>query len=233
MAFESAHRAQPGFEPTVVRLDWIVRVLLDSVHGLRQQLIQHPRVARGPVGRDLYRRRAYLERLDEERPRRGQIPLDCQKDINHLAVLVDSATQVSPTTGDFDVGLIDEPTILSDVPTMPGGVDKFRCEALHPPIHRHMINGDAALSQQLLDIAIAQSVAQVLAHRYSDHFPRKAVTGGRRQRIGPDELSLPPTGQDQRNSAPSTGHAESAFARGSARASTNERDGLTSAPLGR
>jgi hypothetical protein len=58
VAFESAHRAQPGFEPAVVSLDWIVRVLLDAVHGLRQQIIQHPWVARGPVGRDLYWRRA-------------------------------------------------------------------------------------------------------------------------------------------------------------------------------
>jgi hypothetical protein len=157
VAFESAHRAQPGFEPVVVSLDWIVRVLLDGVHGLRQQLIQHPRVARRPVGRDLYRRRAYLERLDEERPRRGQIPLDCQKDMSHLAVLVDRAVQVSPTTGDFEVGLVEEPAIPWDMPTMPGGVDKFRCEALHPPIHRHVINGDAALGQQLLDIAIADS----------------------------------------------------------------------------
>jgi len=99
VAFESAHPAQPDFEPAVVRLDWFIRVLLDAVDGLRQQLIQHPCVARGPVGRDLYRRRAYLERLDEEHPRRGQIPLDCQEDINHLAVLVDSAVQVSPMTG--------------------------------------------------------------------------------------------------------------------------------------
>jgi hypothetical protein len=38
----------------------------------------------------------------------------------------------------------------------PGGVDELRRERLHPPVDRDVIDGDAALDQQLLDIAIGR-----------------------------------------------------------------------------
>ena len=41
-------------------------------------------------------------------------------------------------------------------------------KTLHPPIDRHVIDLDAALGQQLLDIAVGQAVAQIPAHRDRD-----------------------------------------------------------------
>jgi hypothetical protein len=63
----------------------------------------------------------------------------------------------------------------------PGGVDKLRCEGLHPAVDRHVVDLDAALGQQLLDIAVGQPVAQVPAHRDRDHLSREAVTSRRRR----------------------------------------------------
>src|SRR5436305_1975727 len=91
VAFEAAHRPQSGFEPTVVCLDRIIAVLMHSVQGLRQEFLQDARVARGPIGGDLERHRAYLEHLDEERARGCEIPLDAEHYIHDLAVLVDGS----------------------------------------------------------------------------------------------------------------------------------------------
>jgi hypothetical protein len=49
------------------------------------------------------------------------------------------------------------------VPTVSGGVDELRREAQHPPVDRHVINGDAAFGRQLLDVTVGQPVPQ--AHR--------------------------------------------------------------------
>jgi hypothetical protein len=40
------------------------------------------------------------------------------------------------------------------VPERAGGVGEQRRESLHPPVHRHVVDLDATLSQQLLDIAV-------------------------------------------------------------------------------
>ena len=39
IAFEAAHRLQPGLEPAVVRLDPVVRILCSVVQGVGRQLL--------------------------------------------------------------------------------------------------------------------------------------------------------------------------------------------------
>jgi hypothetical protein len=88
------------------------------------------------------------------------------------------------------------------MPARAGSVDEHRRERLHPPIHRHVIDIDAALSQQLLDVAVGQAVAQIPAHRHRDHFARKPISSRSRRRDGhrlDHCLSVPP-----RHLAPST-----------------------------
>jgi hypothetical protein len=48
-----------------------------------------------------------------------------------------------------------------------------RSESLDPPVHGDVIDGDAALGQQLLNIPVRQAVPQVPADRDRDHLPRK------------------------------------------------------------
>src|SRR6266508_276303 len=76
---------------------------------------------------------------------------------------------------------IDEPPITRGVACRTRGVDELRREPLHPPIHRHVINLDAALGQQLLHVAVRQPVAQIPAHCHRDHLSRETVTGRSRR----------------------------------------------------
>ena len=51
------------------------------------------------------------------------------------------------------------------MPTRPGGLDELGREPLHPSVYGHVIDGDAALGQQLLHVVVGQAVAQALADR--------------------------------------------------------------------
>jgi hypothetical protein len=54
-AFQSAHRPQPSFQPTVIGFDPVIRVLVGDVRRRRGQLIQDPQVRAGLVGGHLDR----------------------------------------------------------------------------------------------------------------------------------------------------------------------------------
>jgi hypothetical protein len=56
------------------------------------------------------------------------------------------------------------------VPAEPGRVGQQRAESLHLAVHGDVIHVDAALSEQLLDVAIGQPEPQIPAHRQHDHL---------------------------------------------------------------
>jgi hypothetical protein len=88
-------------------------------------------------------------------------------------VLVDRPVQIRPPASDLDVRLIGEPPVTGNVAARPGGLDELRREPLHPSVDGDVIDGDAALGQQFLDVPVRQAVARVLADRHRDHLPRK------------------------------------------------------------
>ena len=45
----------------------------------------------------------------------------------------------------------------------------FRRDRLYPPVDRHMVDGDAALGQQLRDVAVGHVVTHVPTRRDRDH----------------------------------------------------------------
>jgi hypothetical protein len=163
----------------------VVGVLLSYLTRGRQDIVEHPRVDRCPVGRDLHRYAAMGERASEEVSRSCRIPAPREQDVDHLPMLIHSPIQIGPAAGDLDVGLVDEPAITHGVPGGSRRVDELGSERLHPPVDSHMINLDATFGEQLLDIAIRQAVTQVPAHRDSDHLAREPVARGSRQRRGP------------------------------------------------
>ena len=55
------------------------------------------------------------------------------------------------------------------VAAWPCGVGQQRREPQHPPVDGDVVDLDAALGEQFLDIAIGQAEAQVPAHRQHDH----------------------------------------------------------------
>src|SRR5512135_3430299 len=118
-------------------------------------------------------------------------------------MLIDGPVQVRTPTGDLDVGLIGEPPVARGVSARAGGLDELHCEALDPAVDGDVIDGDAALGQQLLYVAVGQAVAQVPADGQGDHLPREAEAsehrrGARRRH----RTSLLAAAIAQRNRAP-------------------------------
>jgi hypothetical protein len=60
-----------------------------------------------------------------------------------------------------------------------GGLDELRSEPLYPPVYGHVVDGNAALCQQLLHVAVGQAVPQVPADRDRDHLLREAEASER------------------------------------------------------
>jgi hypothetical protein len=56
----------------------------------------------------------------------------------------------------------------------PGGLGEQRGEALDPAVDGGVVDLDAALGEELLDLAGRQHEAQVPAHREDDHLGREA-----------------------------------------------------------
>jgi hypothetical protein len=62
----------------------------------------------------------------------------------------------------------------------PGGLDELGREPLDPPIDGDVIDGDAPLGQQFLDVPLGQAIAQVPADRERDHLSREPEAGEHR-----------------------------------------------------
>jgi hypothetical protein len=89
--------------------------------------------------------------------------------------LVDGAVQVHPTAGDSQVGLVDEPAVTAAVTASPGRVDQQRGKRLDPPVDVDVIDLDASLGQELLNVSVGEPVAQVPPDRQQDHVRGEAV----------------------------------------------------------
>jgi hypothetical protein len=90
--------------------------------------------------------------------------------VEDLPVLVDCPVDVPPDTVDLDVGLVDEPSVTDGVTGRAGGIDQFRGEPLDPAERGHVIDVDAALGEELLQVPVRQALAQVPADRQEDHI---------------------------------------------------------------
>jgi hypothetical protein len=72
--------------------------------------------------------------------------------------------QVVPSPSDLDVGLIDVPAVPDDVLTGPSRLRDLRREPLDPPVDAHVVDLDAALAEELLDVPVGQAEPQVPVH---------------------------------------------------------------------
>jgi hypothetical protein len=84
--------------------------------------------------------------------------------------------------GDLHIRLVDLPAVTRGVAARPGGVDQQRREAEHPAVDGHVVDLDAALGQEFLDVAVGQAEAQVPADSDDDDVGRKAEAGEGRAR---------------------------------------------------
>jgi hypothetical protein len=98
-------------------------------------------------------------------------------DVDDLPELVDGAVDIPPLAGDLHVRLIHLPAISHAMPAGPGGVGQQRREPQHPPVDGDVVDLDAPLDEQLLDISVGQAEAQVPADREHDHIRGEAEPG--------------------------------------------------------
>src|SRR6266540_1632129 len=54
---------------------------------------------------------------------------------------------------------------------------ELRRKALNPPVHRDVVDLDAALGEELFDVPVGEAEAQVPADRQGDDLGREAVPG--------------------------------------------------------
>ena len=106
----------------------------------------------------------------KEPPRGHRIPFGRDIDVDDLTELVDRAVDVTPPASNLDLGLVGGPAVPDRVAGRASRVDQQRCEPLHPPVDRDVINLDAAFGEQLLDIAVGQSEPQIPTNRQHDHL---------------------------------------------------------------
>ena len=61
------------------------------------------------------------------------------------------------------------------MPTGGGGLSELGGEPMNPPVHRHVIDLDAALGEELLHVPVGQAEPQVPPDRQGDDLGREAV----------------------------------------------------------
>jgi len=139
----------------MVRLDSVVGVAVSAVPGCWQQLLQHSRVDRRLIGGDLDRHD--LGRADgplEEPVGSTGISAYGDEHVDDLAELVDRAGHLAPLPGHLHIRLVHLPAIPDGLPAGTGGVSQQWREPLHPAVDGDMVDLDATLSQEFLDVAI-------------------------------------------------------------------------------
>ena len=166
---------QPRLETAMIGLDPVVGVSVGAMPCKWQQLLQYRRVHRRPIGGDLGG--PELGRADgplKEPPGSRGISPRGDEHVDDLPELVDRAIEVAPLPGDPHLGLVHRPAISHGVATRSGSLGQQRREPKHPSIHRDVVDLDATLGQQFLEVAVRQPEAQLPADRQHDRLAREA-----------------------------------------------------------
>ena len=91
--------------------------------------------------------------------------------------MIDRSIHVPPLTGDLHLDLVHLPAATDGVAAEPSGLGYQRREPLHPPVDGDMVDLDATLGEQLLDVTVGQAEAQLPADRKDDELGREAEAG--------------------------------------------------------
>ena len=147
VAFESTHRTESGFEPTVLAFDTIVRMLFRIVKRSRDQYFDRSPQRRVPIGHDLDRLTMRAQCLGEEPARCSEVPSWRGEHIDELTELINGPVDVTPPSGDLHVRLVHEPTVTHRMPARHRRIRKQRSEPLHPPVDGDVVDLDATLGE--------------------------------------------------------------------------------------
>jgi hypothetical protein len=90
--------------------------------------------------------------------------------IDDLAELVDRPVHIPPAAGGLHIGLVDLPAISNTMSARPSSLGQQWREPLHPAIHGDVVDLDAPLGEQLLDVAVGEAEAQIPVHGNDNHI---------------------------------------------------------------
>lgn len=98
----------------------------------------------------------------------GDVPTGRQQLVGYsredLAGLVYRPVQVAPPATDLHIGLVDAPAAPGHMPAGAGRLDEQRGESAHPLIDGDVVDLDAALGEQRLDVPVRQPILRLSAH---------------------------------------------------------------------
>jgi len=86
-------------------------------------------------------------------------------------MLIAGPVQLRPLACDLEASLTGKPPVTRGVAARASALDGLGGKSLYPPVDGHVIDRDAALGQQLLDVAAGQAVAEVPADGYRGFAP--------------------------------------------------------------
>ena len=109
-----------------------------------------------------------LEHLTEEPLGRIEIPVGGEQEVDRLPMLVDGPVEVAPLAADPDVSLVD-PDRSAVWPTeLAQPLLDQRCVSQNPTVQGGVVHLQTSFQEHLLDVAVAQRVAQVPGDRLDD-----------------------------------------------------------------
>src|SRR5262245_13687156 len=105
----------------------------------------------------------------------GGVSRGTQQKVQGLALGIDSAVEVMPYFLDLDVGFVHAIRIIRRLEMGATAAVELRGIALHPAKHGRVIDRETPLAHQFLDIAVAQSIAQIPPHTTHNDFRLKVT----------------------------------------------------------
>jgi hypothetical protein len=124
------------------------------------------------ASRHLLRREALLA---EEPDGCALVPSALNQDLEDLALMIDRAPQVHMLAGNSDDHFVEMPAIAWSRTAPPQSPSNRRSEFEYPTANAHVRDVERTLGKQFLNIAIAQSEAQVEPNRVLNHGRRETV----------------------------------------------------------
>jgi len=166
--FEAEYRSGDPFDSPVVLLDDVVQVFTlaqnDIDASVSLDVCNGGRVRAALVDSDLLGHVVQVDGPFQKAPRRSQIALGGEKEVDRVAIAIDCAVKIFPVTSHLDVGLVHAPASTNGAlaSTKHGGQHRQHLD--RPSMHCGVVHENTALLHHLLNVAQAQRVGHVPAY---------------------------------------------------------------------
>lgn len=159
-----------------------------SINFGQAELSKGRSVRRQTVSRDLFRLDGLVtQQAAQQLQSRLRIPSSLDDEIEHFAFVIDGAPQIHPPAADPADHFVEMPARRRRRSALLQPPSDQQSELFRPAADGFVADVDAALGQQLLDIAKAQAEAEIQPDGMADHLRRETVAL-ERQRLHENRL---------------------------------------------